>query len=263
MRLVGLVTLPYARKHLLRVLLTTTGIVLGVAVFIGMYIANGSVLAAFNRTVDRIAGKTQLQVTAGEPGFEEQVLERVQAVDEVAVAVPVIEAPVETGLTGEGNLLILGVDMTGDRSLREYDLDSADEDIIEDPLVFLAQPDSLIVSREFAARNGLKRNSKVSMRTMSGMKQFTIRGIMGSEGLGSAFGGNLAIMDIYAAEQVFGRGRRFDRIDIGVKDGVPIEHRGQLGDLHAGGVAHDHFFFGIGRVAAMDAEHEPVGLRLW
>ncbi len=222
MMLLRLISWQYARKHLLRTTLTTVGIVLGVAVFVGMHLANGSVLAAFNRTVDRIAGKTQLQVTAGEPGFDEDVLERVQAVEQVGVAVPAIEAPVETGLKGQGNLLILGVDMTGDRSLREYDLESGDEDVIDDPLVFLAQPDSLIVSREFAARNSLAVNSKISMRSMEGMKQFTVRGIMGSEGLGSAFGGNLAIMDIYAAQKVFGRGRRFDRIDIAAKEGYTV-----------------------------------------
>ena len=38
---------------------------------------------------------------------------------------------------------------------------------------------------------------------------------MKSSGLTSAFGGNLAIMDIYAAQKMFGRGRKFDRIDLG------------------------------------------------
>ena len=52
---------------------------------------------------------------------------------------------------------------------------------------------------------------------MDGRKQFTVRGIMKSGGLTSAFGGNLAIMDIYAAQKVFGRGRTFDRIDIAVQ----------------------------------------------
>lgn len=223
MMLLKLISWQYVRKHMLRAALTTTGIVLGVAVFIGMHLANGSVLAAFNRTVDRIAGKTQLQISAGEPGFDEQILERVQAIDEVGTAVPAIEAPVETGFKGQGNLLILGVDMTGDRSLREYDLESADEDVIEDPLVFIAQPDSLLVSREFAQRNSLEVNSKVLLRTMEGPKQFTVRGIMGSQGMGAAFGGNLAIMDIYAAQLVFGRGRRFDRIDAAAREGVSVE----------------------------------------
>ena len=52
---------------------------------------------------------------------------------------------------------------------------------------------------------------------MLGRQAFTVRGIMKSSGLTSAFGGNLAIMDIYAAQKMFGRGRTFDRIDIGAE----------------------------------------------
>ena len=97
MILLRLISWPYARKHLLRTLLTTAGIVLGVAVFVGMHTANQSVLAAFHQTIDRIAGQTQLQISAGEPGFDEDVLEKVQNVPEVRAAAPVIEATVSTG----------------------------------------------------------------------------------------------------------------------------------------------------------------------
>ena len=222
MMLLRLITWPYVRRHRLRTILTTVGIVLGVAVFVGMHTANQSVLFAFYKTIDRIAGKAELQITAGEGGFPEDVLERVQAMPEVKVAVPVIEAPVDTNLKGEGNLLILAVDMTGDRSLRDYDLESGDEAVIDDPLVFLAQPDSLIVTREFAERNGIQIGTKVPMRTMDGEKQFTVRGIMKSGGLTQAFGGNLAVMDIYAAQMVFGRGRTFDRVDLALNEGIPL-----------------------------------------
>jgi putative ABC transport system permease protein len=223
MILLRLISWPYIRKHRVRSLLTTAGIVLGVGVFVGMHTSNQSVLAAFHRTADRIAGATQLQVTAGQMGFDEDVLERVQALPEVRVAVPVIEAVADTGIRGQGDVMILAVDMTGDRSLRDYALESGDEEVMDDPLVFLAQPDSLIVTREFASRNHLSTNSRVPMRTMEGEKQFTIRGIMRSGGLASAFGGNLAVMDIYAAQKVFGRGRRFDRIDVAVRAGVTVE----------------------------------------
>ena len=223
MILLRLITWPYVCKHLLRSVLTTAGIVLGVALLVGMRTADQSVLQAFNQTVDRIAGKTQLQVTAGDSGFGEDVLERVQAVPEVRAAAPVIEASVDTGLPGQGRILILAVDMTGDRSLRDYDFDSGDQDVIDDPLVFLAQPDSLILTREFADRNGLHTGSKITFATMDGPKQFTIRGILKAGGMAQAFGGNLGIMDIYAAQKVFGRGRLFDRIDVGLNDGVPLE----------------------------------------
>ncbi|MEO7145999.1 MAG: FtsX-like permease family protein, partial [Bryobacteraceae bacterium] len=222
MILLRLISWPYVRKHLGRWLLTLAGIVLGVAVFVGMHTANQSVLFAFRQTIDRVAGKTQLQITAGETGFDEDVLERVQAAPDVRVAVPVIEAVVNSGIRGEGNLLILGVDMLGDRNLRDYDLGGGDE-TIDDPLVFLAQADSLLVTKTFADSSGLKVGSKLTLKTMEGAKQFTVRGVMRSGGLASAFGGNLAVMDIYAAEKMFGRGRKFDRIDLAVKDGVTVE----------------------------------------
>ncbi len=222
MILLRLISWPYFRKHVLRTMLTIAGIVLGVAVFVGMHTANQTVLFAFSRTVDRIAGKTELQVTAGEAGFDEEVLEKVQGASTVRVAVPVIEAVVDTGITGEGSMLILGVDMTGDRSLRDYDLDSGDEAVIDDPLVFLAQPDSIIVSREFAEKNHLAVNGQLALGTVEGAKRFTIRGVMKSSGLSSAFGGSLAIMDIYAAQKMFGRGRKFDRIDLALKPGRTI-----------------------------------------
>src|SRR5262245_32439147 len=172
MMLLRLLSWPYLRRHLLRWVLTLAGIVLGVAVFVAMHTANRSIFQAFDVTVDQIAGATQLQVTAGEFGFDELVLEKVQSVPEVGVAVPIIEATVETNTSGQGSVLVLGIDMTGDRSLRHYDLRDADDAVIDDPLVFLAQPDSLMITAEFARRNGLAINSKIPLLTIDGEKQF-------------------------------------------------------------------------------------------
>jgi putative ABC transport system permease protein len=219
MILLRLISWPYFRKHVLRTALTTAGIVLGVAVFVGMHTANQSVLFAFSHTVDRIAGKTELQVSAGETGFDEAVLDKVQSASAVRVAVPVIEAVADTKLKGQGNLLVLGVDMTGDRSLRDYDLESGEDAVIDDPLVFLAQADSIILAKEFADKNGIAVGSRVTLGTAEGDKAFAVRGVMKSSGLTSAFGGNLAIMDVYAAQKMFGRGRTFDRIDVALKPG--------------------------------------------
>jgi putative ABC transport system permease protein len=222
MNLLRLISWPYFRKHILRTMLTVAGIVLGVAVFVGMHTANQSVMYAFNRTVDRIAGKTELEVTAGETGFSEDVLDTVQAEPSVRIAVPVIEAVVDSQIPGQGNLLVLGVDMTGDRGLRDYDLDSGDDAVIDDPLVFLAQADSIILSKDFADKANLAVGDPVPLGTALGRREFAVRGIMKPSGLSSAFGGNLAIMDIYAAQKMFGRNRTFDRIDLAVAEGHTI-----------------------------------------
>ena len=150
------------------------------------------------------------------------------------MAVPVIEAVMNPQTKSQANILILAVDMTGDRSLRDYALESGDESFIEDPLVFLAQPDSIMITREFAAENDLKSNSELTLNSMDGPKKFIVRGIMKSSGLTTAFGGNLAIMDVYAAQKIFGRGRRFDRIDVAAQEGldpaaVQVQLEGVLG----------------------------------
>jgi putative ABC transport system permease protein len=202
--------------------MTIASCAMGVSVFFAMHAANQAVSDSFQDTVLKIAGATELQISAGETGFSEDVLERVQALDEVAAAVPVIEAVAGTGQSGQGNLLILGVDLTGDRVLRDYQLASGDAAIIEDPLVFLAQPDSIIVTSDYARRNALEMGNPITLDTAGGARQFTVRGVLQSGGFASAFGGNLAVMDVYAAQQVFGRGRRFDRIDVILAKGTPL-----------------------------------------
>src|SRR3982751_1430972 len=103
MILLRLISWPYFRRHVLRTMLTVAGIVLGVAVFVGMHTANQSIMFAFSQTVDRIAGKTELQVTAGETGFDEDILDKEQSAPSVRVAVPVVEMVVDSNVPGQGN----------------------------------------------------------------------------------------------------------------------------------------------------------------
>ena len=230
MRLVRLLSLPYFAKHRLRSLLTLAGIALGVAVLVAMYEANQSVLAGLRQTIAQIAGASELQISAGDTGIPEELLDRVRAVAEVGSASPVVEAVVGSGL---GNLLVLGVDMTADQGIREYDLGGSE---LDDPLVFLAQPDSIMLSGDFAARNGLAMGSRLVLETVEGARRFTVRGLMRPAGLAQAFGGNLAVMDIYAAQRVFGKERKFDRIDVTARRGVAVEdcRRALIAALGAG-----------------------------
>src|SRR3954447_24893336 len=97
MRLLALVSWPYARKRKLRVALTILSLTLGVALLAAMRLGSRTVLSGFQNAVDRVAGATQLQVTAGDNGFPEEALERVQDIPEVRVASPVIEALAQGG----------------------------------------------------------------------------------------------------------------------------------------------------------------------
>jgi putative ABC transport system permease protein len=207
--------------HRLRLTLTILGIALGVGVYFAVSTANTALLESLALTVERLAGQSTLEVTAGESGFPESILDTVRATDGVQIAEPVIEVIAHTGFADEGNLLILGVDTTGDQQLRQYQFDSAASQI-EDPLTFLAQPYSILVSRYFAERHGLRMGERLAIFTAHGRKDFTIHGIIKPTGIGAVFGGNVAIMDIDSAQLVFDRGRRFDRIDLKNSSSVDV-----------------------------------------
>ena len=216
-----LVALRQWGTHRLRVAMTTLGIALGVAVFFAIRTANAALLDSLTLTVERLAGKATLEVSAGETGFPEETLETVRSTPGVQLAEPVIEVIVHTAFQDEGNLLILGVDTTGDQQLREYEFDRSQTQIA-DPLTYLAQPNSILLSKAFADRHGLQIGSHVPIFTSHGKMDFAVEGIFKPTGVGEVFGGNIAVMDIYSAQVVFDRGHNFDRIDLMNAPGVAV-----------------------------------------
>ena len=217
-----LITFRQWFAHRLRVALTTMGIALGVAVYFAIRTGNATLLDSLRDTTEKLAGKATLQVTAGESGFSEKVLDLVRATPGVKLAEPVIETIAQTPFGEEGSLLVLGVDTTGDHELRDYQFDRTQTQIA-DPLVFLAQPNSILLSRAFADRHGLKVGDKLPLFASDGKEDFTVQGTFKPTGVGEVFGGNVAVMDVYSAQVVFHRGRKFDRIDLMNSPDVPVQ----------------------------------------
>ena len=210
------------RQHRLRTVLTVFGIALGVAVFFAVRTANVTLINSLTLTIEKMAGKATLQIVGNEGGFPESVWETVKDTPGVHVAQPVIEVLANTAFDDESSLMIVGVDMLGDRELREYQFDESGEEIA-DPLVALAQPDSILISRKFADKYKLKDGDKLPLLTSQGRKDFTVRGIFKPAGIGEIFDGQIAVMDVFNAQFVFNRGRNFDRIDLMNEPEVPVE----------------------------------------
>src|ERR1700733_8215019 len=207
------ITFRQWHSHRLRVFLTVLGIALGVSVFFAIRTTNATLLDSLKLTVEKLAGKATLQVTSGESGFPEEILDKVRAIPGVKIAEPVIEVVAHTQFEDSGTLLILGVDTASDQKLRDYQFDRSKTDVV-DPLVFVAQPDSILISRAFGDKHGLKVGDKFPLFTSRGRKEFTVRGTFKPEGIGQVFGGNIAVMDIYSAQFVFDGGHNFDGIEV-------------------------------------------------
>jgi putative ABC transport system permease protein len=197
-----------------RSILTTLGVAFGIALYVAIAIINHSIRDSMKESIESVAGKAQLVVTAGVAGFDESRLEDIRTTPGVKTAVPLVEARAFFDGSSESydGLQIMGVDLLQDTSVRSYK--ATDQRIIDDPLVFLNQPDSIILTKHLAEQRGLKLDSKFKLSTANGAKEFTVRGLLEPEGAAKAFGGALALMDIDGVRVTFGRENKLDRVDI-------------------------------------------------
>ena len=210
----------YLTRHGWKTLMAILGIAIGIATFVSIKTAQQTLVSGFRSTIDRLAGDADVQITAV-GGVPEEVRDTLRALPEVDVEEPVIEQVVQPSPAGLGSLLVFAVDLVGDRALREYAFAGADADV-EDPIVFLAQPDSIALSRDFAERAGLAAGDVMTVQIAGVPRRLAVRALLEPRGFARAYGGNVAITDVYAAQMLFGRGRRFDRIEVRLSSTVPL-----------------------------------------
>jgi len=213
MRALAFVTLRQWGQHTLRLFLTLAGIALGVAVFFAVRTANTTLISSLATTVEKLAGHATLQVSAGEAILPQEVLTSVRQTPGVHLAEPVIEKVVETALPDAPNLLLMGMDTGSDLKLYEGEFDQSSLEV-SNPLAFTERPDSIALSRPFADRYGLKDGDRIPIYTPRGRQDFVVRGFFRTTGASVVFGGNIALMDIHAAQAAFDRVGGVDRIDI-------------------------------------------------
>ncbi|MBI2371160.1 MAG: FtsX-like permease family protein [Deltaproteobacteria bacterium] len=195
-----------------RALATILGVALGVAVFTAVRLASESTLESFRRSLDVVAGRATLQVSAGEPGFDERLYLKVKGASGVRQAAPVIQA-VAPMAGGQGEaVLVLGVDLLAEEAFRDHRL--AGLPAGEDPLQVIIRPDTIFVTRGFAEEHGLGVGSDLVLSVGPEARRFVIRGLLEPAGAARAFEGNVVLMDIATAQEAFGKVGRLDRIDL-------------------------------------------------
>ncbi|HEX9787430.1 MAG TPA: FtsX-like permease family protein, partial [Candidatus Binatia bacterium] len=222
LRLLTMVSWRHVTRHRLRTALTFFGIVLGVAVVVAIAVVNRSLTTSFQSTIDQIAGKAVLQAANGESGIAESlypILRDTPGVRDAAAAVegflPVIGAPGE-------RLYVYGVDLLTDFAIREHQF-AESEFGFDQALDFIARPDSIAVTESFSRRLSLPMGAKIILLTSEGKREFTVRGLLKEQGTATVFGGSFALMDLPAAQRIFGKEGKLDIVDLTVEEGESIE----------------------------------------
>lgn len=192
-----------ARFHLrspLQLSLSVAGIALGVAVFIGVDIANTSANAAFESSAEFVRGAASHRILPLTDSLDESIF-----FEEIAprgiVAAPVIEAPVR--LAGSrATATLLGVDAIEEAAFRDATRigllgGSASESLI-------TMPDTTLVSP------GLTTTRTIAIDTAAGTRELRVVGTLPRDSGSTA----LLIVDIATAQEVLGMIGRLSRIDL-------------------------------------------------
>jgi putative ABC transport system permease protein len=215
-----------AARHLLmalgRTTLTLGGICIGVSAVVGITALNGAVLDAFNNMVDSISRGADLQVSGGEPGIPDDVLETIQKVEGVANASPLLETTVMDPATGD-RILVLGIDFLAADPFRGLAEKGGGKNVVDDEMAFLNNPRALLLAGPYAQARALQKGQTITLTTPSGPAAFEVQGLLAPTGAAKAFGGSVGIMGMDAAQLTFGKVGRYDRVDIEIAQGSDVE----------------------------------------
>lgn len=213
----------------LRSAVTILGIALGIGVVIAIQLTNISSVRGFEAAVETISGKTSLEIIGAGPGFDEVKAADLGWLRAYGNVSPVIEGDAFVTFPnrrGE-SLHVLGVDILSDQPFREYNLletgDRQKQPSTKEFLFLLIDPQSIVLTEKFARTHGLDVGSTITMTAGDRVSQYTVRALLRAEGPARAMDGNVALMDIAAAQLAFNRIGRLDRLDVRLFDTVSID----------------------------------------
>ncbi|MGC1173947.1 ABC transporter permease, partial [Polaromonas sp.] len=185
-------------------------VMLGVALAFSVQLINASALSEFSQAVRSVNGQPDLELRAMRGVFDEAIYARVATHPQVALASPVLELSTYAVTAGGKRvaLRVVGVDVLVVAALAPalMPVPSAGAERLA-----LLSPDALFLNA--AARQSLPEEQ---LRLQSGLNLLPAR-VAGSIAAG---GTALAVMDIGAAQELFGRSGQLSRIDVRLQAGT-------------------------------------------
>ena len=217
------ISLPHLRANWGRSALVIGGTATGVALIVAINIINVSVIDNFRRTIETIAGPASLEVTLGigEIGFLENSVEIVREDSQVVAAVPLVRGTLGFADRPHETLALFGVDMLSERELDRYQITV--ETDRRTAVEAMLDPTSVLLTERLAREEGIAVGAPLAVAAPSGVVTLTVRGLISAEGIGRAFGGRIAVMDLPAAQRLLGKEERIDQVDVVVADGADVE----------------------------------------
>ena len=229
--LLRLLSLRYWLGHRGGFFLAALGVSLGLAVFVAIQIANHSVLAAFNTSLDAVTGKANLQIRGGARGLPEEIYTKlITNPDRRIRALAPVSAKTLYSPTLSTSVLVMGIDPFAEADFRDWDDDAKSNEKPNSAsacrsasfIGFLTDAHAVAISQSLAKRYKLHEGSAIEIYSGARRVRFAVRSVLAGANAGQAFGGDFLLLDIAAAQEAFGTQGSLTEIDLMVaEDKVP------------------------------------------
>jgi putative ABC transport system permease protein len=208
-------TLRHIQNEPARFLFTLLGIALGIALMVAIRLANGAAISSFQDSINLMAGKANLSLSSTGVLLPETLLKDLTDTRRLGQLLPVVEGKMAPEDNPKEFITVLGVDLLKDGEARDFQILGIQDKVLTagELLKLLPQPDGVFLSQKYAEAKGLAVGQKVRFFINDQVQTLTLVGLLQNTGVGRAMDGTLALMDIAAAQKVFGKIGKLDRLD--------------------------------------------------
>ncbi|UCD40917.1 MAG: FtsX-like permease family protein, partial [Chloroflexota bacterium] len=208
----------YLLHHIWQSVLMVLGISMGVAVIVGIDIANTSASRAFDLSTEAIVGRATHYISGGSQGVDESVYVGLRRAGLEIPSAPILTDYVTSPQMDGTTLQLLGIDPFTEAPFRNY-LGGA-EGVPFDALTnFLTHPGSVLLSQDLAERYSLDSDSEFEINYAGRVIEVSVAGLLKPiDSLTRQTLDGLLLVDIATAQEITGRFGRVDRVDLILTD---------------------------------------------
>ncbi len=218
-------------RNPIRTLLTLTGVALGIAVVVGVHVANDRAISSFNNSLRILSGQADLQISANGLQLDEELIGELSWVWDVGAMTAIVEGRVDLDASPNPmerqSLRIFGMDLLSDAPFRTYMLAEGGDlglDITREQFIdLLIEPDTVIIPSLLAEEFALGVGDTIQFLVSNRWRDFRVGAILQDEGVAEAFGGRIVFMDIAGAQTALNKIGWIDRIEVLLDDPTLVD----------------------------------------
>jgi putative ABC transport system permease protein len=220
-----LLALRHSNKHVLQTLLLILGVALGVAMIVGVDLANQSAHQAFMLSLGASSSRTTHQIVAGSGGVPTSLYEDLRLELKLKEAAPVVTGRIRLKNADNAYLQLLGLDPAVKLSLQSYMGNEDDEGAALAALAYLLlTPDGVALSETLSEKYKLAIGDTLTVVVDGQFKRVKLAALLQTEDeLSRRALEGIMLSDISVAQTLLGKPGQIDYIDLALPDDADVQ----------------------------------------